>query len=214
MWPKTILPSAVAGPFAAKAPCNARGREGRRRFGTGRVQPSRPLGVASECGVEEFQLDVGIHRDDIEQVERAAVEPGAGRRGAVGDPLHFFKVFGVVTPRGRGRCDHGCGPRPGVDGGLIASFRGEGVDVIGDLGREQAAVLVAAIIRLAFDVDDDPAGAGITIGRTVANGSWLGRWVRWRWLGLASRRVNTSKQREAGREPQRVGGAVRAWRVP
>ena len=53
-------------------------------------------------------------------------------------------------------------------GDLRFCIGGGGLQEGGDLRREQAAVLVAALVRFALDVQDDPAGLRIAIGRAIA----------------------------------------------
>ena len=75
MWPKTILPSVVAGPVAAKAlQCIGLGAG----FG---VRPAQRKAYAFQPGrrglqgrVERLDLGPGVEGDDVEQVDGPAVE--------------------------------------------------------------------------------------------------------------------------------------------
>ena len=146
-----------------------------------------------ERGVEEFELDVGVDRDHVEEVNRSAKEPGPGGGRAVGDPLHLFEIFLVVAPQEEG-VDHRPGLSPGVGRGGMASLGGKGQGVIGDLGRQQPTMLVAALIGSAFNMEDRPAGARITICRSItAHGGRVRLLRRRRWIGLR-------RAREAGGE--------------
>ena len=104
IWPKTTWPSAVAGPVAAKAlQCDSWGaRLGLAGRARGRAGLRDRSAVASRAFSRKFELDVGVDRDDVEQVERPAVELGPGGRGAVGDSFHLLKVFGVESAQEEG----------------------------------------------------------------------------------------------------------------
>ena len=45
-----------------------------------------------------------------------------------------------------------------------AEIGGAARDVFGNLAGHQVSMLIAALVRLAFDVEIDPAGGGITVG--------------------------------------------------
>ena len=111
---------------------------------------------------QEVGLDVGVDRDQIEQIERAPVPAGAGRGRSVGDPFHLLEVFRVESAQ-----EEGIGQEPqvlpGVERSLAAAIAGDLADEPRDLGCHQPAVLVAAFVGLAFDVQDDPAGLGVAI---------------------------------------------------
>ena len=53
-------------------------------------------------------------------------------------------------------------------GALGLALGGEHRDVVGDLGGEQPAVLIAAVVGIALDVEHDPAGLRVAIGRAVS----------------------------------------------
>ena len=155
-----------------------RGGPGRREGAAMRfLGPNRPLlgrlaeSPAFQAGrrglegvFEKVGLDVGVDRDEVEQIERPAVPLGAGRRGPVGDSLHLLEVFGVESAQ-----EQGIGQQPqvlpGVGGGLGAAIPGDLADEPGDLGRHQPAVLVAPLVRLSLDVQHDPAGLRVAITR-------------------------------------------------
>ncbi len=106
---------------------------------------------------QKVGLDVGVDRDQVEQIERPPVPLGPGRRGPVGDSLHLLEVFGIKSAQ-----EEGIGQQPqvlpGVGGCLAAAIPGDLADEPGDLGRHQPAVLVTPLVRLSLDVQDDPAG--------------------------------------------------------
>ena len=138
MWPKTILPSAVAGPVAAKAlQCSGWGRGGRASWGSRKVRPSRPLGVASSAlsrkstSISELTATMSTRSSG----RPSNLRPGGG--GAVGDALHLLEVFGVVAAEEQG-VDQGAHLLPGVVGRGGAALGGQGRDVVGDL-RARAA---------------------------------------------------------------------------
>ena len=53
-------------------------------------------------------------------------------------------------------------------GALGAEHGGEAAQIAGDLRSQQSAMLIAALVRFAFDVQDDPAGLRKAIGRAIA----------------------------------------------
>ena len=54
-------------------------------------------------------------------------------------------------------------------GALATAARRPGFDEVDDLGRQQPAVLIAALVGRALDVQDDPARLRIAVRRAVAN---------------------------------------------
>ena len=57
-----------------------------------------------------------------------------------------------------------CGAEVAPSGGVGAEIGGAAFEVLGNLARHQVAVLVAALVGLAFDVQVDPAGGGVAVG--------------------------------------------------
>ena len=110
MWPKTTWPSAVAGPVAAKAlQCDSSGAD-RALLGRLAKPPAFEAGRGGlERVFEEVGLDVGVDRDEVEQIERPAVQGRSGRRGSVGDPLHLLEIFGIESAQ-----EQGIGQQPQV----------------------------------------------------------------------------------------------------
>ena len=117
-------------------------------------------------GIERLDLRPGIEGDDVEQVEWPAVEARPGGAGAVGDALHLLEVFLVVAAQEQG-IDQGARRLPAVGRRLGTLHGGETADVRRRSPGQQPAMLHAAFIRLALDVQDDPAGLRIAIGRAV-----------------------------------------------
>ena len=194
MWPKTILPSAVAGPVAAKAlQCSAWGRG----FGLGvpaeSASPSRPVGVASRAASSVSISGQTLRATmSIRSMGRPSKRAPAAA-GPVGDALHLFEKLLVEAAQEQGvdeRC--ACAARPSR-GRLGALHGGEAAHVGGDLRSQQPAVLVAALVGLALDVQHDPAGLRIAIGRAVA----LHR-IR---VGLKVGRSSIPGSRRTGTEP-------------
>src|SRR5205823_2305286 len=112
--------------------------------------------LGEQAVVERLDLGPGVEGDYVEQVDAPAVEAGAGLAGAVGDALHLLEVFLVVAAEEEG-VGEGAGELPRLGGGLGAEGGGEAADVGCDLGGEEPAVLDAAVVGFALDVDDDPA---------------------------------------------------------
>ena len=101
MWPMTTWPSAVAGPVAAKAlQCDSWGRVGPCLGRLAEPPALQPRRRGVEGTIKERGLDVGVERDDIEQVDGPPVELGPGRGRTVGDPLHLLEVLGVESSAG------------------------------------------------------------------------------------------------------------------
>ena len=97
MWPKTILPSAVAGPTAAKA-LQWSGLGADRRFlGLQEIAGSPIPSARRRGGVERHDFGPGVDRGHVDHVDFPAVKLGAGRAGAVGDAAHLFQIFLVIT---------------------------------------------------------------------------------------------------------------------
>ena len=128
--------------------------------------PFEPVGAGLQGAVEEVGLDVGVDRDDVEQVEVSAVEGRPGGRGAVGGPFHFLQVLFIVSPEEQG-VDERAGRSPAFAGRAGAPLGGQGLEVVGDLRRHQPAVLVAPLVGFTFDVQDDPAGLRVAVGRAI-----------------------------------------------
>ena len=68
MWPKTIWPSAVAGPVAAKAlQCSGWGGVGAASWGSRKRAAFEPVGRGLKRAVEEVDLDLGVDRHQVER---------------------------------------------------------------------------------------------------------------------------------------------------
>ncbi len=122
------------------------------------------VGRGFERAIQEVDLDLGVERHQIDQVERAAVELRPGRRGAVGDALHLFKVFRIILTQEK-RTDEGAHLAPRGRGVVAASLDRQGVHVVGDLGRQEPAVLIPTLVGSPFNVEHDPARLGIPVRR-------------------------------------------------
>ncbi len=224
MWPKTMWPSAVALPVAAKAlQWSSCGACGRGSSGSLKTFGSRPVAVASSAESRNSISMSELIADDVDDVEQPALEPGPRGGRAVGDALHLLEVFRIISAE-----EQGIGERadliPVALGVLLAALDGEGVEVVDDLGREQLAMLISALIRLALDVEDDPAVLGVAVplaGPLHAGGVGAILLSRPGWrLGRASRRGGQQEgQCEPSRGPavpvrhQRLPSRRQAWRV-
>ena len=202
MWPKTTWPSAVAGPGRREGAAvrllgahRALARAGSRNL------PAFQAGRRGLEGVfQEVGLDVGVDRHEVEQ-DRAAGRPTWPRPRP---PRRRFPS----SPRGiRSRIGAGTGRRPGAagparrrSGALLLRYRGQFADEPGDLGRHQPAVLVAPLVGLALDVQDDPAGLRVAITRPIT--AHRGR------VGPERVRAGT----RVGTAPARAGGPSREQR--
>ena len=207
MWPKTILPSAVAGPTAAKALQALRlGLHRSLPFSLDAAQALQAGRLGGEALVEGHDLGPGVDGDDIDEVDRPAVETGAGRAGAFGDPLHLLQVLRGVAAEEQ-RVDEGAGGLPAVGGSLGTLPLGEALDLRRDLRRQEPAVLHAALIRLALDVQNDPAGLRIAVGGAVAlHRAGIGLEVRRRAGGVSPRSGPHHDGRQGAEEGQQEDG--------
>src|SRR5205823_8835819 len=103
-----------------------------------------------------------VNGDDIDQVNRPALELRSGGAGAVGDALHLFEELAIEAAQEQGIGD-GSRQLPSLAGRLRTLRGGVAANVAGDLRRQEPAMLHAALIRFAFDVQDDPASLRIAI---------------------------------------------------
>ena len=110
------------------------------------------------------QLHGGVGDHDIQQIDAPPQPLRAGIGSALGDAFHFFQDFAVETAQEK-RVDRGAQLIPALGFGLGPQLRGATFHIFRNLARHQIAVLVAALIRLAFDVQIDPAGRGIPVRR-------------------------------------------------
>ena len=168
MWPKTILPSAVAGPVAAKAlQWPSRGRTGAPSAGSRNRLPSRPVAVASRA---PSRNEVSISALTATMSTRSSGRPSKRAPAAAAPSAMPFisSRYSASNFRRKRALASSRTVAPGVAGRLGAAIGGEGLDEPGDLGGHQAAVLVAALVRFALDVQHDPAGLRIAIARAEA----------------------------------------------
>ena len=103
MWPKTILPSRVAGPLAAKAvQCIGLGGDCASGESCRKRLPSRPSAVASSAG-SSVSISGQELRATMSIKSRGRPSNRAlPRAGAVGDALHFFEIFLLDSGAGTG----------------------------------------------------------------------------------------------------------------
>ncbi len=160
--------------------------------GIGEDLAFQPGAGGLQGAVERVGFQLGIRGGDVDEVDGAAFELRPWRGGAVGDPLHLFEVFGVITSQEHG-VDQASRPVPGGHGIFRAAKLRERRDVIGDLAREQVAMLIAALVGLALDVQDDPAGLRVAIGGAES---------------LDRRRVGREIGDDLGRVAARAAGAI------
>ena len=106
------------------------------------------------------------------------------RGGAIGDPAHFLEIFRIETPQEHRIDDRAC-QLPPFAWRLGALHGRKAVDVPGDFRGQQPAVLHAALVRFALDVQDDPAGLRIAVALAVTlHGRGVGTKIPVRGLGL------------------------------
>ena len=95
-------------------------------------------------------------------VDGALMDAAASRAGPFRDTFHFFKEFAVEAAQEQG-VDEGAGQLPGLGRRLGALRGGEAADVGGNFRREQPAMLDAALVRLALDVQDEQSLSAVNI---------------------------------------------------
>ena len=95
---------------------------------------------------------------------------GVGR--AVGDAAHLFQDLAVEAAQEK-RVGGGAVVVPPAS--LRAEVGGAALQVFGNLARHQVAVLVAALVGLAFDVQIDPPGGRIAVGGAEGLDGFAGR---------------------------------------
>ena len=152
-----------------------RGRRAVRQKGGALVQPLRGVGLflvgaeapprqdARRLGQRAAELPEvhgGVHGDHVEVVQRPAAHLGSRFGGTVGDPAHLDEILLVVFPehQGVGQCPQLVPAAPRI---VAVLPDGQLLDVRGQLLREQGAVLVAALIGIAFDMHEDPSAVGV-----------------------------------------------------
>jgi hypothetical protein len=96
----------------------------------------------------------------------AAFPASAGVGSSVGDALHLLKNFLIETAQEE-RAGGGAREIPTFVLAPGIEFGGAALHVPRDFGGHEAAVLVAALVRVPFDVEVDPSADRITIGRAV-----------------------------------------------
>ena len=130
---------------------------------------------------------------------RPAVEACAGGAGAVGDALHLFEVFLVVAAEEQG-VDEGARRLPAV-GRAPWDFAARREQRIWAAisGASSRPCCYAALVGLALDVQDDPAGLRIAIRpcRTVAREAGSGPY--------------SCLARARARRPSMAGPTARRW---
>ena len=162
-WPKTTPPPAVAGPVAARdehlwrssgiAISSAADRK---------LRPESAFGVTLRaplsCPRSTAELRVTMSSRSI----GAAVVGGAAARRAVGDAAHLGELLLVEPPQ-----QQGVGQQPQARPAgrrLLAVLLDRELPEVGDdLVGEQEAVLEAARVRLALDVQHDPAAVLVAV---------------------------------------------------
>ncbi len=122
-------------------------------------------GGGDRHGIMQFgQLDFRIGHHDVHEIELAIQPFRAVGIGAVGDPAHFFQNFAVESAQEE-RVGGGAEVVPALLVGLPAQIERAALQIFGNLVRHQVAVLITAVVRLAFNMKIDPSGRGIAIGR-------------------------------------------------
>ncbi len=94
--------------------------------------------------------------------------------GPVGDPFHFFQVFCIVLAEEE-RINQRAHALPTFRWRLMICDIGRCLHEIERSPAREPAMLIAAFVGLTFDVQNDPAGLRIAIGRAIAlHGGWIG----------------------------------------
>ena len=123
-------------------------------------------------------LHFRVGDDDIGQVEFPVQPLRPGGVGAVGDALHLFEDFAIEAAQEK-RIGGGAIRIPCLLVGLAREVEGAALQIFGNLPRHQPAVLIAALVRLPFDMQIDPAGRRIAVCRAerlhgIAGGPTVG----------------------------------------
>ncbi len=134
--------------------------------GSDQAQPFQAVGSDGERRAEFAQFHGGVHHDDVGKIDGAAF-PACARIGSpVGDAFHLRENFLIETVQEEGG---GGGARqvPALVLAFGIQFGGAALHVLRDLFGHQMAVLVAALVGLAFDVEVDPSADRVAIGGAI-----------------------------------------------
>ena len=175
------------------------------QIGIQKLDPLQPGRRCIEGTVECLDLGPAIEADDIDEIEWPAIELRAGGVGPIGDPLHFFEVF-LLEPAHEKRVHQRPRVLPAFVGRLRALNGREAAQVAEDFRRQEPAVLVAALVRLALDVQHDPAGLWIAVCRAVP----LHRFRIGAEVGRDGRSWDESEKRQNNQRNATHGGVL--WR--
>ncbi len=133
----------------------------------GKTLPFQTGRQGLERGIDVLNLGPTVEGHDVHQVDGPIVDASARGAGSLGNTFHFFEILRRhpakeqgIGERARAFPGFGRCPRP-LDGGETTQDRR-------DFVAQQSAMLVAALIGFAFDVQNDPARLGIAISRSIA----------------------------------------------
>src|ERR1019366_5968768 len=85
----------------------------------------------------------------------------AGVARAIGDAAHFLEDFAIEAAEEERA---GLGAEAAPSGGVGAKIGGAAFQILGNFARHEIAMLVAALVGFAFDVEIDPSGGGVAPG--------------------------------------------------
>jgi len=128
--------------------------------------------------LQRFDFRPGVQAGDIGEVNGTIIKTPAPSRRSIGNSLHFFQV--LLLEAAKEQCVNQL-PRiiPAVSRRIGALHGRKTFQVTRDLRGHQVAVLIASIVRLAFNVKHHPTGLWIPISRTVSlHGLGIGREIR------------------------------------
>ena len=164
------------------------GRTGPCSAGSRNRRPSRPVAVASRAFSRKL---VSTSALIVTRSRRSSGRPShLAPAAAAPSAIPFISSRYSESNRRRNRASassrRSCQASAGA---LRAAIPGDLADEPGDLGRHQPAVLVAPLVRLSLDVQDDPAGLRVAITRPKPlDGGGVGPITVPRWHSSRDRR--------------------------
>ena len=112
------------------------------------------------------ELHGGVDDDDVGEIDRPAVEARARVGCAVGDAFHLLQNFLIEAAQKECAC-RGASLIPALFFADRIEFGGTARHVLRNFLGHQVAVLVAAVVGFAFNVEINPSADRIAIGGTV-----------------------------------------------
>ena len=135
-------------------------------IGGGQVQAFESSGRHRQSRAQLAEFDCYVRGNNVEQIHFVPLKPRTGVGGAIGDAFHLLHDL-VIEAAEKERVRGGARLLPAA-GVFEAEVGQAALQVLRDFLRHQVAVLVAALVRFAFDVKIDPAAVGIAISGAVA----------------------------------------------